>query len=919
VRLATGRGLPPPWVRLVRNRPVALAAVLAAAIAIAAGGVSEAAHVEVTSQVDAHWRGAYDILVRPRQAHLDLETTADLVEPNFLGFTGIGGITLDQLAAIRALPDVELAAPVAYIGMLETSPVAPKIQISANFDRTTLYRATLTVATSDGIGPRLVHRQVLRVLLGPGSSPARPLVTTDQGGSAGGAKGAVEISTSGFLPTFSSPILAVDAAAERALLGTAGSFLDRLGEVSQGGPYTASTFDPKKVLPDFGDAGIHILSLQKGTAAMRARPVFPVLVSARVYAPLSLSLDVVRLGEPFTESLTKAGALDQIAEAERLAGPGTTPAGTSSRDISADMRPLRLNSVVIPWPGSTEWTGSVRFHDLTTFTAQLTGRPGYVALPGGSADVPQFRIEPQGLVGPGGGAVGASGTDGMVDTGSEQAYRPLTSVPIPIAEGFVSTGFWDAPFILAPVGEYDLDALEPPSDPLTYVPLGAYDPPDTTLVADPLGTPVAPVAMSPTLNPRGLLTVPPLAFTDLAAAIALRGDAPLDAIRVRVAGLAGFDDDARAKVERVATAIAAIGLGVDVVAGSSPQTVRVYVPAYDTSVEPPADLGWVEQHWTTLGAATRVVRGLGETNLALFGLATLALLVVVVGLEILFAAARRRDAAVLAAVGWSRGARARWQVSEALLAGVVVVGLGGAAWSLLGRSPAGLAVVAVIGVAFPAASLLVALAMPANPRAVVATGRGGGVLRRIPTDGLAAYSLRALASRAPRTLVTILALGTATAATGPALALVATVALRVGPTRLAGAVGAQLAPYQLALLGLAAAGSIAFCLVALRVSVADREDELRALAASGWLTSEVAGLLRWDRALVAIPAALLGGLLAFAVSGPLTGGPPLASAAIAAGLALSMVVWGGLVARPALLRGAHARRNTSTNQRGRTQ
>lgn len=894
---------------------MALATVLAAAIAIAAGGVSEAARVEVTSQVDAHWRGAYDILVRPRQAHLDLETTGGLVEPNFLGFTGSGGITLDQLAGIRALPDVELAAPVAYIGMLETSPVAPTIQVSTQFDRTTLYRAMLSVTTSDGLDARLVRRRTLRVVLGSGPSPDRPVAVTDGGGDAGGAEGALEISTSGFLPTFSSPILAVDPASERAILGSAGSFLDDLALVSQGGPYTTSTFDPTKVLPAFGDAGIHIRSLQKGTDAMQARPVFPILVSSRVYAPLSLSLDVVRIGEPFREPIAAAGVLDQLAEAERLAGSGTTPVGTSSRDISADMRPLRLNPVTIPWPGSTEWSGSVRFRDLTTFAAQLTSRPAYAALPSGEAGEPRFRIAPQGVVTTGGGAAEPAGHDGTDETGTEQAYRALTNAPIPIARGFVSTGFWDAPFILAPVGEYDLDALELPADPLTYVPLGAYDSPATTLVADPSGGRVTPVAMSPTLNPRGLLAVPPLAITDLAAATALRGDAPLDAVRVRVAGLAGFDAAARATVERVATQIAAMGLAVDVVAGSSPQTVRVYVPAYDTSVDPPADLGLVEQAWTTLGAATRVVEGLGDINRALLGMATLALLVVVVGLEVLFAASRRRDAAVLAAVGWSSVARVRWQVSEALFAGVVVAGLGGGAWCLFGRSPAGLAVIAVIGAAFPAAALVAAMAMPGSPGRVVGTDRGGGVLRRIPVDGLAAFSLRSLVSRAALTLVTIVALGMAAATTGPALALVATVGLRVGPTRLAGAVGTQLAPFQLALLGLAAAGSITFCLVTLRASVADREEELRALVASGWLTSQLAGLLRRERALVALPAALLGGLLAFAVAGLLTGGPPLASAATAAGLALSMVAWGGLVARPAVLRTGPARASGSAGRR----
>ncbi len=120
-----GRGLPAPWVRLTRNRPMLLATVLAASVAIAAGAVADAAHVQVTSQVDAHWRGAYDILVRPHDSRLGLEKTAGVVEPNFLGFTGTGGITLDQLAAIRGLADVELAAPVAFIGYITTNASMP--------------------------------------------------------------------------------------------------------------------------------------------------------------------------------------------------------------------------------------------------------------------------------------------------------------------------------------------------------------------------------------------------------------------------------------------------------------------------------------------------------------------------------------------------------------------------------------------------------------------------------------------------------------------------------------------------------------------------------------------------------------------------------------------------------------------------
>lgn len=174
----------------------------------------------------------------------------------------------------------------------------------------------------------------------------------------------------------------------------------KLAAFFEDGPYTVSTFDPRAVLPDSGLARLQILALQKsGTSAQKARPVFPILVSSRVYAPLLLSLDVVRLGEPFTTRLTSEGSLAQIAEAERLAGPGTTPIGISSRDISDDTRPLRPNPVTIPWPGTTGWTGSVAIRGQTTFTAQLTARPVYLAAEGGSVDAPRFQVVPQGVVG----------------------------------------------------------------------------------------------------------------------------------------------------------------------------------------------------------------------------------------------------------------------------------------------------------------------------------------------------------------------------------------------------------------------------------------------------------------------------------------------------------------------------------------
>jgi hypothetical protein len=174
---------------------------------------------------------------------LGLEKTAGVVEPNFLGFTGTGGITLDRLASIRALADVELAAPVAFIGYITTQATTPTIYITKWPSSPTLYQADLTVATSDGLGQRLLYRQHVRVLLEPPTKPGGPPLAVSDYGDVGigtypdGSYG-IDISGDRLLPNIVSPVLAVDPVAERQLLGSAGAGLSPLVDLA-GQEFTA--------------------------------------------------------------------------------------------------------------------------------------------------------------------------------------------------------------------------------------------------------------------------------------------------------------------------------------------------------------------------------------------------------------------------------------------------------------------------------------------------------------------------------------------------------------------------------------------------------------------------------------------------------------------------------------------------------
>lgn len=78
-------------------------------------GVSQATVLTVSQELSHYWRTTYDILVRPQGTRSPIEEKYGLVEANHL--SGIrGGITITQYETIKAIPGVEVAAPIAMLG-----------------------------------------------------------------------------------------------------------------------------------------------------------------------------------------------------------------------------------------------------------------------------------------------------------------------------------------------------------------------------------------------------------------------------------------------------------------------------------------------------------------------------------------------------------------------------------------------------------------------------------------------------------------------------------------------------------------------------------------------------------------------------------------------------------------------------------
>src|SRR5581483_586216 len=93
-----------------------LAGMLVAATAFTVlTAAARTAQLRTTGTVSAHFRPAYDILVRPAGVRTSLESAAGTVQPDFL--SGIyGGITTAQWQQIQQIAGVQVAAPIAMVG-----------------------------------------------------------------------------------------------------------------------------------------------------------------------------------------------------------------------------------------------------------------------------------------------------------------------------------------------------------------------------------------------------------------------------------------------------------------------------------------------------------------------------------------------------------------------------------------------------------------------------------------------------------------------------------------------------------------------------------------------------------------------------------------------------------------------------------
>ncbi|GIO27534.1 FtsX-like permease family protein [Ornithinibacillus bavariensis] len=192
----------------------------------------------------------------------------------------------------------------------------------------------------------------------------------------------------------------------------------------------------------------------------------------------------------------------------------------------------------------------------------------------------------------------------------------------------------DYPFVLFPVGSYTAKENQKS---LSASPLGIYHQAPTTTEN---GQVVHETGVA-----GSFIASPAHGVIQIEDAELIKGNAPIDAIRIKVSGISSYDDSTERKILDVVEQLYQLGdFQIDIVAGASPETMNMDVES----------IGMVKQQWTSLGAATTISEGWTLSNFIIT-----ALFIIVGGLYMLnrilfWRETRQEESELLFDIGWSK-------------------------------------------------------------------------------------------------------------------------------------------------------------------------------------------------------------------------------------------------------------------------
>ena len=892
--------------RFIRSRVLLLtAAILIAAMCLSVL-VQSQSQAALNRTVDENSRGLYDVLVQAKAPD------GALLQPEIAN--GTGGISFGQLDAIRKLSQTSVAAPISLVSRVTQNLEAPRLDAmdylgynaglagtatadqaagatapdkwpaaeSVLSDKVKKYRLTASAVSSDGVSEQTLFKSTAEGTLGKaklveekaaGGSSIRIAAPQGETGikfpsPAGGSEhNLFNLSVSlPLAPEVTESVVAVDPAAERALLGSAGDFLAPLEKAPPADARSAGAIG--RYFEGLFTNGISMDKLEEGPDFLG--------VKLKYWAPLMTQYQQAkRTGQLTNDSqaiplVVRSGTsldLKYNVKIEEIddSGKVISEVGTASQSLGKDYLPfVSKDPFALAWPGSTDHSSLLgaggNFNQglytpaqwSTDFAAAPKYEDGKTAANGaeGKSAIPGEWVTVNRL--PEKSATGAPVDQTQREPVDERSYREN-----------LSTGQKQASPLAMVYGTFDPAAVAEASGDVNKLPLGGYDPTPFTLVKDANGKDVPATQLQPSLSATGLAGQSAGAITDYYGLAAARGYTNnanvIDAIRVR-AKAPGSWKEAQPEVEKLAAEIRDMGLEATIVAGSAREDTSIYVPGYskdDAGKE--SALGTVQQSWVRQNAAEAVTGSLSGTNVTLLFLTLCGAALLTGASTVSYIRKRRSEAGTLRAMGWTQRRIRSWVLEEfgvgAVLLAVVGIALSLLSWSLATALVCAAVLVLYIGAAFFAAQQL-------RHRDVIDQEPQHDE-RLIPVDSPLTFANRQLGTNKFNTLALAVAVGVFGAAVGGLIALLIDIPRAAGASALSGLAAASVALPSILLALAGVAVGLVLTLVTGRFELNAKRQYLGILEAMGWNPDMLRQVRLFENALVgtvALPLGVLGAL-----------------------------------------------------------